>query len=139
MAEHKHDQKTQELYMQFQMINQQINELQKQLQMIEDTILELNDSKKGLEELSKQPNNKEILVPIVAGIFARAGIKDTKEFIVNVGANTSVAKSVEDVQKILDNQIEEMQKTQNLFIDNLHQLTMQAKELRVQLKPLIEK
>lgn len=138
MAEHNHDKKAQELYMQFNFINQQINELQKQVQMLEETIHEINESKKGLEEISKQGNNKEILVPIASGIFAKAQLKQADEFIVNVGANTAVAKSAADVQKLLDKQLNEMQKTQNTFIDNIQQLTMSAKELRAQLKQIVE-
>jgi len=138
MAEPKDEKKVQQLYMQFQAINQQINELQKQVQMLEETIHEITESKKALDEISRQEKGKEILVPVASGIFAKAEIKEADEFIVNVGANTAVSKSAEDIQKILDKQMADIQKTQNEFIDNIHQLTINAKEIRTHLKGLLQ-
>lgn len=131
--------KAQELYLQLNTMNQQMMELQKQIQAIEETIFEINDSKKGLDEVSKAEKGKEILVPIISGIFAKAELKETKEFIVNVGSNTAVVKSIDDVQKLLDKQLTEMQKTQNTLIDNIKQLTVEAKEVEAGLKELVEK
>jgi len=128
----------QESYMQFQMINQQMQELQKQVQQIEEAIQEVNESKKSLDQLSKEEKNKEILVPIVSGIFAKAELKDAKEFVVNVGANTAVVKSISEVQKLLDKQMNDMQTTQGTFIDNLQKMTLKAKELETKLKLLVE-
>jgi prefoldin alpha subunit len=138
MPQEKDEKKIQELYMQFNMINQQISEFQKQIQMLEESINETNESIKGLNEISGLPQNKEILVPIVSGVFARAELKDNKEFIVNVGSGTATSKSSEEVRKLLEKQLEEMQKSQNSFVDNLHQMTLAAKEIRQNLKNLIE-
>lgn len=131
--------KAQKLYLQLNTMNQQMMELQKQIQALEETIFEINESKKGLDEVSKAEKGKEILVPIISGIFAKAELKETKEFIVNVGSNTAVVKSIEDVQKILDKQSIEIQKTQNNLIDNIKQLTVEAKEVEAGLRGLVEK
>lgn len=131
--------KAQELYLQLNTMNQQMTELQKQIQAMEETIFEINESKKSLDEVSKAEKGKEILVPIISGIFAKAELKETKEFIVNVGSNIAVVKSIEDVQKILDKQLTEMQKNQNTFIDNIKQLTVEAKKVEAGLKELVEK
>ena len=77
-------------------------------------------------------------MPIVSGIFTKAELKETKEFIVNVGSNTAVAKSIEEVQKLLEKQLDEMQKTQNTFVDNLQKLTLQAQNLKSELQALVE-
>ena len=131
--------KAQELYLQLNKMNQQMVELQKQIQTMEETIFEVNESKKGLDDVSKSEKGKEILVPIISGIFAKAELKEPKEFIVNVGSNTAAVKSIEEVQKILDKQLTEMQKTQNTFVDNLTQLTVEAKKVEKGLKELTEK
>lgn len=139
MAEEKDQRKIQELYMQFNMLNQQITELQKQMQVLEESINETNESIRGITEISQIDSAKEILVPIVSGVFVKAELKDSKEFIVNIGAGTAVSKSSEDVKQLLGQQISEMQKTQNSFVDTLHQMTINAKEIRQELKSLIEK
>jgi prefoldin alpha subunit len=138
MSQEKDQKKIQELYMQFNMLNQQASEIQKQIQSLEESINETNESIKGLSEITNQGPNKEILVPVVSGVFAKAEIKDTSEFIVNIGANTAAAKTFDEVKKLLEKQLEEMQKAQNSFVDNMHQLTTAAKETRQQLKALIE-
>ncbi len=135
----KDESKIQELYMQLNMINQQTNELQKQIQSLEETILEITESKKSLDEIKKAEKGKEILVPIVSGIFAKAELKDTKEFIVNVGASAAVSKSSEDVQKLLDQQLVQMQETQNQFVGELQQLTIKAKVVEAGLKDFMVK
>ena len=140
MAEKKIDEKkAQKLYMELNLINQQIQDFQKQIQVLEETIQEVQESKKGLDEISETESGKEILVPIVSGIFTKAEIKNTKEFIVNVGANTAVTKSVDEVKKLLDKQSDEIQKTQYSFMDNLQKLTMQAKELKNQFEIVMGK
>jgi prefoldin alpha subunit len=139
MTDEKQEKKTQELYMQFKLVNQQIEELQKQVQSIEESINDTLESIRGVEEISKQQEHKEILVPIVSGVFAKAEIKDNKEFIVNVGSGTAATKSYEQVKSLLEKQHGEMQKAQNMLIDQLHQLTLHAKEMRQQLKSLVEK
>ena len=133
----KVEKEAQELYMELNVITQQTNELQKQIQQLEETVQEIQESKKGLEELSKQEKGTEILVPIVSGIFAKAEIKDSKEFIVNVGANTAVTKSIEEVKKLLDKQEEEMQKAQYNLIETLQKLTVKARDLKKELESLV--
>ena len=125
--------------MQYTMIQQQRAELERQMQAIEEAIFEINESRKGLKEVSDEASGKEILVPIVSGIFAKAELKNVKEFIVNIGANTAVAKSSEEVQTLLETQSKKMQETQHHFVDNLQKLTMQAKELESELMALQEK
>lgn len=137
--ENNKEQKSQELYLQMNTMNKQMGELQQQIQTMEETIFEVNESKKGLDYVSKSEKGKEILVPIISGIFAKAELVEPKEFIVNVGSNTATVKSIEEVNKILDKQLTEMQKTQNTFVDNLTQLTVEAKKVEKGLKELIKK
>ena len=139
MTQENKEQKAQELYMHMNTMNKQMTELQKQIQTMEETIFEVNESKKGLEDVSKSEKGKEILVPIISGIFAKAELVEPKQFIVNVGSDTAVSKSIEEVEKILDKQLTEMQKTQNTFVDNLTHLTVEAKKIEQELKALIEK
>jgi prefoldin alpha subunit len=131
------EKKAQKIYMEINGIHQQIGEFQKQIQQLEETIQEVQESKKGLDEISNQEEDKEILVPIVSGIFAKAEIKNTKSFIVNVGSSIAVEKPVSDVKKLLDQQLKEIQKTQNNFIDYLQKLTLQAQKLKKEMELII--
>jgi prefoldin alpha subunit len=142
MAEEKKDSKksdekrAQELYMELSMLSQQSAEFQKQIQQLEETIQELENSKQGIDEL-KSKKGKEILVPVVSGIFVKADLKTSDEFIVNVGANTAVTKSLDEVQSLLDKQLKEIQKTQDSMIDNLQKMTVREKELKQELRKVM--
>ena len=137
--EQEKQKKAQELYMQMSMINQQSQELQKQIQSFEETIQEVEESKKSLLEISNTKEDNEVLVPIVSGIFAKAKSKDFKKFIVNVGGNVAVEKSIEKVQALLEKQLSQMQEAQHQFVDQLQKLTVQGKQIEVQLQELMMK
>jgi prefoldin alpha subunit len=132
------EKKAQELYMQLNMTNQQMQEFQKQTQGLEETIQEVTESMRSLDELGKSEKDKEILVPLVSGIFVKAELKDIKEFIVNIGAGVAVAKSLEEVKGLLNKQIVELQKTQDKMMGELQQLVVKAKTLEKELKSLME-
>ena len=133
------DKKLQELYMQLTMLNQQTAEVQKQIQSIEEALQELEDSKKSIYEMTKAKKGKEVLVPVVPGIFIRTELKENQGFIVNVGAGTSVEKSNEEVQKLLDQQISQMQESQNSMIQHLQQLTVKSKQAEEELKSIAQR
>jgi prefoldin alpha subunit len=137
--EQEKQKKAQELYMQMSMINQQSQELQKQIQSFEETIQEVEESKKSLLEISNTKEDNEFLVPIVSGIFAKAKSKDFKKFIVNVGGNVAVEKPIEKVQALLEKQLSQMQEAQHQFVDQLQKLTVQGKQIEVQLQELMIK
>jgi prefoldin alpha subunit len=131
--------KMQELYMQMNMINQQSQELQKQIQAFEETILEVGESQKSLMEISSTKDDNEVLVPIVSGIFAKAKAQDFKKFIVNVGGNIAVEKSIEKVQELLEKQLSQMQEAQHQFVDQLQKMTVQGKQVEAQLQEMMVK
>jgi len=81
------EKKAQEMYMQFQMLDQNIKQLQRQFEMITNQLIELSVTSSSLDEFNKIDNGKEVFVPLSSGIFAKANIKDTSELLVNVGAN----------------------------------------------------
>jgi prefoldin alpha subunit len=129
----------QELYMQLNMMNQQMTDLQKQIQVLEDTISELKESKIGIKEISESKLDREILVPIISGIFAKAKLDSNSEFIVNIGANTLVTKSAKGVTELLDNQLVDMQKTQDNFMAKLQDMANKAKQIETGLKAFATK
>ena len=136
MAEEK-EKKAQELYMEFQMIEQHIKQLQGQLEVITNQLIELSTTRNSLEEFNKINMDKEVFVPLSSGIFAKAKIKDTSDLLVNIGANVVVKKDIDSTKKLIQNQIEEIKKIQRLMIDNMEKMTNHAAQLEMQLQSLI--
>ena len=136
MAEGK-EKKAQEMYMEFQMLEQHINQLQKQLEAVTHQLIELSVTSNSLDEFNKIDAGKEIFVPLSSGIFAKANIKNTSELLVNVGANVAVKKDVPSTKKLIQNQIEEITKIQKQMIDELEKLTNHAAQIEMQLQKLV--
>ena len=131
------EKKTQELYMEFQVLDKHIKQLQNQLEAVTHQLLELHATSNSLDEFKKINTGKEIFVPFSSGIFAKANIKDTSELLVNVGAGIVVKKDIISAKKLIQNQIEEIQKIQKQMINELEKLTSHAAQLERQLQSLV--
>lgn len=133
------EKKAQEMYMEFQMLDQHIKQLQKQLEMMTHQLLELNATSNSLDEFKKIDSGKEIFVPLSSGIFATAGIRDTSEVLVNVGANVAVKKDVASAKKLVQDQMEEIKKIQKQMMEQLEKLTGHAAQLEMKLQEIVSK
>lgn len=131
------EKKAQEMYMEFQVIEQHIKQMQGQLEMVTGQLMELNATSGSLDEFKKISPGREIFVPLSAGIFAKASIKDTSELLVNVGANTAVKKDVDSTKKLIQSQIEEVKSMQTRIINELEKLTGHASQLEMKLQSMV--
>ena len=132
----KNEQAMQEMYMQFQMMEQKIKQIQKQLEMVTGNLVELTVTLNGLDDFSKTDLKKEILVPLNSGIYAKASLKSNSELLVNVGANVIVTKDIPSTKKLIQSQVEEVKKVQHEMLAELEKMTNHASSLEMQLQNL---
>ena len=131
------EKKAQEMYMEFQVLEQHIRQLQKQLEAVTQQLIELTVTSSSLDEFNKIKPGKEIFVPLSSGIFAKASIKETSGLLVNVGANVVVQKDVASTKKLIQRQMEEIKKIQEQMVNELEKLTGHAAQLETQLQGMI--
>jgi prefoldin alpha subunit len=98
----------QQLAMQFQMFEQQIRMIQEQLQAVEQAIIELASLNLELDELIGKKDN-EIMAPIGRGIYVNAKLI-SEELLVDIGDKNLVKKSIPETKKILQRQLEKLEK-----------------------------
>jgi prefoldin alpha subunit len=65
-------------------------------------------------------------VPLSSGIYAKAGLKENKNFIVNVGANIALVKDADSTKKLIEDQIDEIKKLQENLVNELQNQTTKA-------------
>lgn len=118
MAEDK-QKKAQEIYAEYQAMEQHIKQLQKQLEALTSQIMEMSGTSRNLEDFEKTQLGTEIFVPISSGVFAKASLKDTSELLVNVGANVVVKKDIRSAKKLINGQVEEMKKLHKRMMGDL--------------------
>ena len=119
------------------MIDQHVKQLQKQLEMVTNQLIELASTNNSLDEFKKIEIGKEIFVPLSSGIFVKAGIKETSELLVNIGASVAVKKDIASTKKLIQNQIEELEKIQKQMINDLEKMTNHAAQLEMNLQNLM--
>ena len=100
----------QQKQMEMQMLNSQLQQLQQQLNAVEQQSMEIEFVIDALENMSKVEVGTDVLVPLSSGIFVKAKLQDNKELVVNVGSNTTVTKTIPEVQEMLKQQVQEITK-----------------------------
>jgi|TARA_Y100000310_G_C20569488_1_gene757251 prefoldin alpha subunit len=113
----------QKLYLEFQMLDQSIKQLEKQNTALNNQLMDLMATNQSLEDMKKINNGTEILMPLSGGIYAKAELKDSKNLIVNVGSNITVTKDVDSTKKLIETQIDEIQKLQKNLVIQLQEET----------------
>jgi len=130
------EEKLQKLYMEFQVLEQQIKQLEKQNTMLNNQLMELMMTNQGLEDTKKIKEGTEILTPLSSGIYAKAQLKDSKNLIVNVGSSITVVKDVNSAKKMIEDQIEEIKKLQENLVDQLQTQTTKAASLQQEINTI---
>lgn len=118
--------KLQKLYVEFQVLNNSIKQLEKQNEALETQLMELMVTNQSLDDMKKIESGTEILVPISSGIYAKAELKDTNSFTVNVGSNIVLNKDLNSTKKIIEKQIDEIKKLGENFVNELQSNTSKA-------------
>ncbi|MBW2999678.1 prefoldin subunit alpha [Candidatus Woesearchaeota archaeon] len=128
------DNEIQNKYLELQMIGQQIKQVQQQIQALDNRLMELNVVEQSLDDLGEVKTGTEILVPISSGIFAKAELKDNKDLMVNVGANTVVKKTIPKTKDMLTEQTTEINKYKEQMLMQVNQLIEHAKALEKEIE-----
>jgi len=92
-----------------QLLNQHLQQLNEQMEVLQSQLNELRRIRGDLDNL-KSINNRKAIVPFGAGVYLESEIKKTDEVLLNIGSNTIIKKDLESTKKILDNQIQDLEK-----------------------------
>ena len=123
------EEKIKEKYMLFQNIQQQLEQLTQHMQILTQQNEELNISINAMDEISQTQPNNEILAPIANGIFLKTKLQDNKKFVVNVGSNITVERTVEEVKALLEQQQMDITAQMAQVDTIMEQLSAQAMEI----------
>ena len=129
MEKDEKQKKMQQAYVELQMVNQQIKQNQQQIQAIEEQIIDLHLT---LESLNELKNTKK-----GSGIFTKADLTDNKELIVNVGADITVKKDINDTGKLLEEQLNNLKDIQKQVALNTEQLGAKAVFIEKKIEELV--
>jgi len=130
------EEKMQSLYMEFQVLGQNIKQLEEKTHALNDQLMDLTITNQSLEDMKKIKPDTEILVPLSGGIYAKAQLKDSKNVVVNVGANTTLVKDIPSTKTLIETQIEEVKKLQENLVNQMQAQTTKAALLEQQINEM---
>ncbi|MGL4669094.1 MAG: prefoldin subunit alpha [Methanobacteriaceae archaeon] len=116
---------------QSEMLQQQVDGVQaslNELEILETTLKEIEEKK-----------NLSTLVPVGAGSFINAEIKNTEEVIMSIGSGVAVTKKLSEAQKTVGEQREELTESLNKLLDNLQKIGQIVASLSPQAEQLMAK
>lgn len=107
----------------------QLDALVKQQQLIQLAIEEHVRARETIKSLSKGSPGDEILIPVGADSYIHARISDNRHAIVGVGSATSIRRTPEDAEKILDGKIDDLSRAFKSVADRAAQTEAYIQEL----------
>ena len=113
--------------MQFQQLQQKIEQVTEHVEMLNHHNMELEESKKAVAKLGISKEGSEVFAPIANGIFIKARLNDSTKLLVNVGSNTVIEKTIEEVIDLLSEQERDLAKNTAEAQEFLQQLQLQGR------------
>ena len=133
------EQEVKNKYIELQLLTQQIKPLQQQVVLVEHQIFDYNQIMENLNEISNLKEGEEIFTQLNPGIFIKTILKDSKDVIINIGADTVVTKDVKNAKEFIEKQINELKKINKDLEDELKNLLVQSQYIQKELQNLIKK
>jgi len=130
----KIDKETQEMYVQLQMMDQQLQQIQQELSSIEAKKQEFSLLKESLGEFSKLKKGVKSMAQIGPQIFSEVQLENVKNLLVNVGANIYVKKDVNNVLKIVNDQLTKLSEIENQLMQSAQMMSIQSQVVQAQLQ-----
>ena len=106
------DEELRKLSVELRMLEQTAETLQSRLSMINAVATDLTYANMALENLDKEKENVELLVPIGGTSYIRAKLDNPDNIIVGIGAGVSAEKNRQEAKEIIKKRLEDLGKNQ---------------------------
>jgi len=136
MPKEKNKGDLQKKYLELQLLIKQINDLQQQLLLLQQQILGLRELKENISKFKDLKSGVESYIPLGSNIFAKAKLIDNKEFLVGVGSNTFIKKTIDETLELIEKQTTEIEKIMQEFDIQINELDSKGHELQEEIVKL---
>jgi len=133
------EQELQKLSMELRYFEQTAENLQQRLGMLNAAVSDLSYANMTLENMEKEKENAELMVPIGGGNYISAKLSTPDKVVVGMGAGVSIEKTLAEAKAIVKERIEELQKTQVSAQQQLTQIAERINSDRTRMESLLSK
>jgi len=130
----KNSKEIQKKYIELQLLNQSVNEIEQSLVNTEKQIEELKMILESLYDAKTIKPKSELFVPLGGGIFTKAELKKNEGVLMNVGSGIIVKKSFLEAERIVEDQMRELEK---IFSQNqleMSRVVVQIREIQKEIQ-----
>ena len=132
----KNSEEVKQKLLELQVLDEHIKEVQQQFVLVSQKTKELNDIVEALSDLNSLKTDSEMLAQIGQGVFVKAKLGDTKDVVMNIGADTAIECSAEEAKKIIQEQATKLQSYLSKIKEKLEQAAMYAQSVQQDILPL---
>ena len=131
-------QKLQQILAQLEVYKQQTELYQTQIDAVQASLAEIKILESTLDDISGK-DTIETLVPLGAGSFINAEIKNEDKVIMSLGSGVAVSKTFEEAKATTAEQKKELENTLDKLFEDLQQITNIVAQLSPQAEQLMQK
>ncbi len=131
-------QKLQQILSQLEVYKQQTELYKTQIDAVQTSLAEIRILESTLDDISGK-DTIETLVPLGAGSFINAEIKNEDKVIMSLGSGVAVSKTFEEAKETTANQKKELEDTLDKLFADLQQITDIVAQLSPQAEQLMAK
>ena len=131
-------QKLQQILAQLEVYKQQTELYQTQIDAVQVSLAEIKILESTLDDMSGK-DTIETLVPLGAGSFINAEIKNEDKVIMSLGSGVAVSKTFEEAKATTAEQKKELENTLDKLFEDLQQITNIVAQLSPQAEQLMQK
>ena len=118
-------------------LEQTADTLQQRISMVNAAITDLTYANMTLDQLEKEKEGAELLVPVGGNSYIKAKIADTSKVIVGLGSGVSIEKTLADAKTTLKGRLDELEKTMNVAQQQFSQVAERINSSRGRLETLL--
>ena len=107
----KEEEELRRLSVEMRFLEQTAETLQQRISMVNAAMTDLSYANTALENLEKEKENTELLVPIGGSSYIKAKLTSHDKVIVGMGANVSIEKTLPEAKVLIKERLEELEKS----------------------------
>jgi prefoldin alpha subunit len=107
----KEEEELRKLSVEMRFLEQTAENLQQRISMVNAAMTDLTYANMTLEDLEKEKEDAELLVPIGGSSYVKAKLANPDKVVVGLGAGVSVEKTLQEAKAIVKERLDELQKT----------------------------
>jgi len=136
-AASKTEEEVRKLSMEVRYFEQTADVLQQRVGMLNAAITDLSYASATLENIEKEKENADMLVPIGGGNFISVKLATTDKVVVGMGSGVSIEKNLTEAKAVVKARMEDLQKTQASAEQQLVQISERINQDRNRLETLV--